>query len=297
VARKTEIQVGITVLVALGVLLWGVTWLKEVQLSRRVRVWHISFSQAGGLGRSDEVLVNGIRKGGVQAIHLAGDHVVVDLALSSEITLTDQCHVAVRNIGLMGEKVIAVDLKPTGNRYTERDTIPGIFESGMGEVMAGVGSSVDALDRVVASLDALAQRIDKNGDVDRTMANLRQASEDLAGSMKENRAQIHEIVTNFNATSKSLKSLTSDREAQYKRMLDSVERTTHNMEVLTTRLDSLRAAAQSVMDKADHGGGSAAKLLNDPKLYEEASGTLKALRELLEDLKANPKKYINVHVL
>jgi len=297
VARKTEIQVGITVLVAVGILLWGVTWLKEVQLSRRVRVWHVSFQQAGGLGKSDEVLVNGIRKGVVEGINLSGDHVVVDLALSSEITLTDQSHVAVRNIGLMGEKVIAVDLRPEGNRYTERDTIPGIFETGMGEVMAGVGSSVDALDRVVQSLDALAQRIDKNGDVDRTMANLRKASEDLAGAMKENRANIKEIVSNFDATSKSIKSLTSDREAEYKRMLDSVERTTHNMEVLTGRLDSLRASAQTLIDKADHGNGSAAKLLNDPKLYEEASGTLKALRELLEDLKANPKKYINVHVL
>ena len=296
-ARKTEIQVGITVLVGLGILLWGVTWLKEVQLSKRARVWHVSFSQAGGLGKSDEVLVNGIRKGAVQSINLAGDHVVVDLALSSEIMLTNESRVSIRNVGLMGEKVIAVDLRPEGERYTERDTIPGVFESGMGEVMAGMGSSVEAMDRVVQSLDALAQRLDKNGDVDKTMRNLRLATEDLAGAMHENRAQVKSIIANFGAASKTAKALTTDREEQYKRMIDSIDRTSHNIDVLTARLDSLRAVSQSLVNKLDHGSGSAAKLLNDAKLYDEASGTLKALRELLVDFKANPKKYINVRVL
>ena len=295
-SRKTEVQVGITVLVALGILLWGVTWLKELTVSRKVRVWHVSFSQAGGLGKSDEVLVNGIRKGTVDAIDLAGDHVVVNLALASEVTLTRDSRVAVRNVGLMGEKVIAVDLRVTGEPWTAQDTIPGRFESGIGEVMAGMGGSVDAMDRVVRSLDALAQRLDRNGDVDKTLVNLRKASDELAGAMKENRAQIREIVTNFDAASRTAKALTTDRETQYKHMLDSMERTTRNVEQLTDRLDSLRAVAQSLTNKLDHGTGSAAKLLNDPKLYEEARGSLKALKDFLEDLKANPKKYINVHV-
>ena len=296
-ARKTEIQVGITVLVALGILLWGVTWLKDLQLAHKVRVWHVAFSQAGGLGKSDEVLVNGIRKGAVQAINLAEDHVVVDLALSSEVQLTDQSRVAVRNVGLMGEKVIAVDLRPWGKKYTERDTVPGVFESGMGEVMAGMGSSVEAMDHVVRSLDALAERLDRNGDVDHTLLNLRKATEDLAGAMHENRIQLKQIVANLDAVTKTAKTLTTDREEQYKRTLDSVEHATHNMEQLTGRLDSLRAVAQSAINKVDHGTGSAAKLLNDPKLFDEVSATLKALRELLEDLKANPKKYLNVRVL
>lgn len=296
-ARKMEVQVGITVLVALGILLWGVTWLKEVQLAHKARVWHVAFAQAGGLGKSDEVLVNGIRKGVVQEIQLAGDHVVVDLALSSEIQLTDRSHVAVRNVGLMGEKVIAVDLRTEGNKYTERDTIPGVFESGMGEVMAGMGSSVEAMDRVVRSLDALAQRMDKNGDLDKTLRNLRLATDDLAGAMRENRAQVKQIVANFDAASKTAKALTTDREEQYKRVIDSIDHATHNLDLVTGRLDSLRAVSQSLVNKLDHGSGSAAKLLNDAKLYDEASATLKAMRELLEDFKANPKKYINVRVL
>src|SRR5215831_3936246 len=128
VSRAREIQVGVTVLVALGITLWGVTWLKQFSLAKRVRVWHVTFPQTGGLSSSDEVQVNGLRKGSVSRVSLVGDHVAVDLALASEITLTTESRVAIRNIGLMGEKVIAVDLRDSGVAYSARDTIAGIYE-------------------------------------------------------------------------------------------------------------------------------------------------------------------------
>jgi ABC-type transporter Mla subunit MlaD len=67
-SRTREIQVGITVLVALGITLWGVTWLKQFSLARKVRLWHVTFPQTGGLSTSDEVQVNGLRKGSVASV-------------------------------------------------------------------------------------------------------------------------------------------------------------------------------------------------------------------------------------
>src|SRR5262249_53102740 len=151
-SRTREIQVGITVLVALGITLWGVTWLKQFSLARQVRVWHVTFPQTGGLSTSDEVQVNGLRKGSVGSVALIGDHVAVDLALASDITLTRDCRVAVRNVGLMGEKVIAVDLHASGTPFGAGDTIPGIYEKGIPEVMAGVGGTIDAITELAAQL-------------------------------------------------------------------------------------------------------------------------------------------------
>jgi phospholipid/cholesterol/gamma-HCH transport system substrate-binding protein len=95
------------VLAAIVILILGVTWLKEFSLSNKVRVWHVRFPQAGGLGKSDEVQVNGIRKGSVSEMKLVGDEVLVDLALATDVTLTSDSRVSIRNVGLMGEKIIA----------------------------------------------------------------------------------------------------------------------------------------------------------------------------------------------
>jgi len=295
-SRTREIQVGITVLVALGVTLWGVTWLKQLTLARRVRVWHVTFPQTGGLSSSDEVQVNGLKRGSVQSVALVGDHVAVDLALTSDITLTSDCLVAVRNIGLMGEKVIAVDLRATGRPYTARDTIPGAYEKGIPEIVAGMGGTIDAITELAAQLKALADAIDKNGNLTQTLTNLHDTSEQLKAAVIENRVQLKQTLANFNAASKTAKALTTDRESELRHALESFERSAVSLERLTSRLDSLRATLQSVSGKVDRGDGSLGKLVNDPKLYDEAKATVTELKALIADIKANPKKYVNVRV-
>jgi phospholipid/cholesterol/gamma-HCH transport system substrate-binding protein len=291
-SRTREIQVGVTVLLALGITLWGVTWLKQLSLARRVRVWHVTFPQTGGLSTSDEVQVNGLRKGNVQSVALVRDHVSVDLALDSDITLTADSRVAVRNVGMMGEKVIAVDLHASGTPYTATDTIAGIYEKGLPEVMAGVGGTIDAITQLASQLQALANALDKNGNLTQTLTNLHDTSEELKAAVIENRAQLRLTIANFNATSRTVRSLTTDREADLRKALDSFERSATSLERLTLKLDSLRATLQSVSGKVDRGDGSLGKLVNDPRLYDEARQTVTELKALLADIKANPKKYV-----
>jgi phospholipid/cholesterol/gamma-HCH transport system substrate-binding protein len=296
VKRTTEIQVGVTVVAALAVLIWGVTWLREFKVGRKVRVWQVSFPQTGGLGPSDEVQVNGIRKGSVSTIDLAGDHVVVHLALERDIELTRDSRISIRNVGLMGEKVIAVDLSATGGAYTERDTVRGVFEPGMGEFMANAGPSFDAMNRVIVSLDRLASRLDREGELDRTIKNLRETSDELLQATRENRALLHETIRNARDASKSAKALTTDREPQIRQTIDALERGAKNFERLTVRMDSALAVAKQVGDKANRGDGTAALLLNDRKLYDDTRATLASLKELIEDMKKNPKKYVNLRI-
>ena len=294
--RRTEIQVGITVLAALAVLLWGVTWLKEFSIRSKVRLWTVHFTQTGGLGVSDEVQVNGIRKGAVQAMNLVGDHVIVKLALDSDVTLTEDSRVSIRNVGLMGEKVIAVDLRSSGRAYTERDTIPGHYEKGIPEVMAAMGDAVGTVQDLTRQLQAIADAMNKSGDFAGTMKNVRIASEELKLAVQQNRKALDLTVQNFAAASKTAKALTSDREEQLKKALDDFASAAEQLDRMATRLDSLRVSMQSVTGKIDRGEGSLGKLVNDDKLYVEAKASVTALRTLIEDIKANPKKYLKVEV-
>jgi phospholipid/cholesterol/gamma-HCH transport system substrate-binding protein len=284
------------VLLALGVLLWGVTWLKELTLAKRVRVWHVAFSQAGGLGKSDEVLVNGLRKGIVQSIGLAGDHVTVDLALSSEIALTEDSRVAIRNVGLMGEKVIAVDLRTTGKVWATTDTIPGVFESGMGEVMASMGGSVDVLNKMVTQMNKLSTMLSDQGEMGQTLRNFRDTSVDLKHAVEENRASIRSTLENFASTSRTVKALAVDKDAELRASIDHLSTTVKNMDMLTVRLDSLRVTVQSVTRKVDKGNGTLGKLINDDKLYADMTASVQTIKALLEDIKTNPKKYLTVKI-
>jgi phospholipid/cholesterol/gamma-HCH transport system substrate-binding protein len=278
------------------VLVWGVTWLREFKVGKKTNLWIVSFPQTGGLGPSDEVQVNGIRKGTVASIDLDGDHVVVHLALERDIVPTRDSRIAIRNIGLMGEKVIAVDLRATGEKWTDRDTIPGVFEPGIGEFVAQAGPTFDSMNRVIESLDRLATRLDRDGEVDKTLANLRQTSEELLKAMKENRALLNETMRNARDATKTVRNVTTGREEQLRQTLDGLERGARNFERLTARMDSVMVSTKQVADKMNNGNGTAAMLLNDRKLYDESRATLQSLKELIEDIKKNPKKYVDVSI-
>ncbi|MGH7730842.1 MAG: MlaD family protein, partial [Candidatus Eiseniibacteriota bacterium] len=262
-SRRTEIEVGLTVLVALGILLWGVTWLKEFQIQRSVKVWLVMFPQTGGLGPGDEVQVNGIRKGTVKAMHLTGDGVLVDLAIASDVTLTRDSRVTIRNIGLMGEKVIGVDLRSTGGAWSLQDTIPGGYEKGIPEVMGDVALTIEAVTQLSTRLASLIEATDKHGDLTGTLKNMRGVSAELQATIREARGSIKTTVDNFAATSKTTKALTTDREGQLGKAIDHFASAADKLDRLSGRLDSLRSVLQDVATKVDRGDGTVGKLVND----------------------------------
>lgn len=295
-SRKIEIQVGATVLVAVAILLWGVTWLKEFSLANKVNVWTVTFPRTGGLGRNDEVQVNGIRKGAVESMQLVGDHVVVRLALATDVTLTRDCSVAIRNVGLMGEKVIAVDLKTTGAAYTARDTIVGDYELGMPEIMARVGTTLDTITELTQNLHDISEVLVKKGELESTLKEFAATSRELRATVVENRAALRGTMQNFAAASRTAKALTTDREAELARSVDDFAKAASRMNTLSARLDSLSAVLASVSGKVDRGDGTLGRLVNDRQMYEDLNASVQSLRALIDDIKKNPKKYLHVSI-
>jgi len=291
-----EIAVGATVIAALVILVGGMYWLRDFSSSRDMRVWHVVFPQTGGLGRSDEVQVNGVRKGAVRSLELHGDRVHVDLALASDVQLTSDSRVAIRNVGLMGEKVIAVDLRLSGRTLTERDTIQGVFELGLGEVMTGMGSTITQVTDLAEELRSVAATLTKDGHLNQMIANFAATSEQLRSLVAENRSQLRSTLSDFSAAARTAKGLTADREAELRRALDQFTVAADNMATLSTRLDSLRASIQTITSKVEGGEGTLGKLVNDDQLYTDVNSSVQSLKTLIEDIKKNPKKYLNVSI-
>jgi phospholipid/cholesterol/gamma-HCH transport system substrate-binding protein len=279
-----------------AILVWGVVWLKELSVTRHQRVWRVHFPQTGGLAAADEVQVNGIRRGDVQKVDLVPDGVIVNLVLSSDLQLTRDCDVSIRNVGMMGEKVIAVTLRSTGDPYTERDTIRGVYEMGLPEVAAGLGGTVGSIATLATQLESVASTLSEDGNFTETLKNFRAASEDLRRMAADSRTSLKTITADLGATARTARTLTADREAELKRALDHFASSAEKLDRLSGRLDSLRASLQSVSGKLDRGQGTLGKLVNDDRMYDETRAAIGELKALIADIKANPKKYLTVKI-
>jgi len=295
-SRKTEIQVGVTVLVAIAVLLWGIAWMSTLAKAHAQRVWHVRFPQAGGLAEGNEAHVNGVRKGVVKSLRLEGDHVVADLALSKDVVLTRDSRVVIRSVSMMGDKVIAVDYRATGAPYSGRDTIPGVYEKGLPEVMSDVGQATGAISTIAVQLDSLAAAMNRGGGLGATVESFRRTSRELEQAVSENRAALRTTMDNFSAASTTAKSLFVDREARWQGALDHLATGAENLDRLSGRLDSLRASLQQTAGRLDRGEGTLGRLVQDERLYTELSASVRDLRALIRDIQARPRKYFKFSV-
>ena len=71
-------------------------------------------------------------------------------------------------------------------------------------------------------------------------------------------------------------------QADLKATLDKFEETADNL--------------SNMMAKIESGEGNLGKLINDDELYNNLEGTSKELNQLIEDIKLNPKRYLNISV-
>ncbi len=91
---------------------------------------------------------------------------------------------------------------------------------------------------------------------------------------------------------KAAQQLSRDINRNIVTLTEMMKRPTAKAEHLIERLDSLSTVLSMYM-KSD---GTVGKLLTSDELYEEIRQTNQSVRDLIEDLKENPKKYINIKV-
>lgn len=65
---------------------------------------------------------------------------------------------------------------------------------------------------------------------------------------------------------------------------------------LYDRLNAMSNRLDKVMAGLEQGQGTAGQMLKDGQLYENMNGTMSELKQLVQDIRANPRKFLNVRV-
>ena len=101
--KKAELKVGITVIVAVIILLWIIGWAKNINLNSAEKMLTISFQNVAGLVVGDFVSVQGIKEGYVKALRNENNFVLVDVSLSENVKLKKDAQFSIMMVDLMGE--------------------------------------------------------------------------------------------------------------------------------------------------------------------------------------------------
>lgn len=291
-----EIIIGASVLIALLALVFGINYLKGVNIFKAANYYYASYTNVTGLAQSAPVTLNGYKVGLVRDISYEYDnpgHVKVEISLDRQLLLPEGTS-AVIVTDMLGTSTIELKMGTSPNLLEVGSKIAGVEGSGLmdkvsTELMPSIMQIAPHIDSLVVALTAVAadpalvssvKRLDAiMANLEATTTQLNRAVPALLKNTNATMANVSEISANISQVSKTLAVLSDDLKNL---PLDS---TVNNLKNITTNLDEATSKLNST-------NSSLGLLLNDPGLYHNLNNSAAHVDSILIDLKKQPKRYI-----
>ncbi len=282
--RKTEIKVGITVLIALLLFIWLFGWAKNITLHSDRQTITVRFDNVAGLESGDVVMVSGVRKGYVDKVSINGNEVHVMLSLDKEVVLKEDAVFGISMLDLMGGKKI--DIKPgISEKIIDYSQIPnGIFYADISAVMAMLGSVQTDLISIIKEVQVTLKSMNSfltdetfNNDIRASLHNLKNISVKMNIMIDENRKQMNNLITNSAEIANEVSTLLTENRENIESSMSELETLLKNTNEF---LDKMNALVDETTEKRNNLG----QIMYDEKMMEDIALTLKQVKELTKIL-------------
>ena len=304
-----EIKAGLIALLAIVGFVILFQFMKGKSLFTTDNIFFAKFDNVEGLAASNPVSINGLKVGQVDQIIPVTDkdgkiHFVVKVTIDDGFEFSKKSTIEIFEPGLMSGKEMRVNLAYGQPMAKDGDTLSGSFTlSMMNNISSQVGPVKDQLQIVLKRVDSLtnnANQILNDGNkaeikallinFNRTVASFEGTSRQTNALLANNDPRVQKVLDNANLATLSAKT-TIDK---YGRVADEVD-----VQKLNKTIDKLSVTADKlngVVSGIQNGEGSLGKLTKDEQLYNNLNTSAENLNKLIEDLKANPKRYLNFSV-
>ncbi len=293
-----EIKTAILVLAAILLFIWGYSFLKGRDLLTSYRTFYVQYDNVEGLVSSAPVTINGFIVGKVNSIEILDKtgKLQVELQVKSDFPISKTSIASIYEPGLIGGKQIMITPNLDDKTIAESGaTLGGSIKPGLTSLVAERLTPLqEKVEKMVVSADVLLKNVNSILDsktkenlkssianLDETLAEFSVASKSVNEILAENKGKINGMMSNFDKASEN-----------FSKISDSISKVNINKTV--KKLEQTLANVDKIMNDVQSGNGTMGKLMKDESLYNNFTKTSKELELLLQDLRLNPTRYVNV---
>lgn len=304
-----EIKAGLIAVVAIISFVLLYQFMKGKSLFSTDNEFFANFDNVEGLEPSSPVSINGLKVGQVDKITPIADetgkyHFVIRVLVDNAYKFSRKSTIEIFEPGLMSGKQVRINLQYGGDLAKDGDTLSGAYKpSMMSSISSQIGPVKDQVEVVLKRVDSLMLNANAITDarnqaeirallmnLNRTVASFESTSRQTNQLLANNDPRVQRVLDNANLATQSAKTAIDN----YGRIAEEVD-----VQKLNNTIDKLSLTADqlnNVIAGINNGKGSLGKLTQDEELYKNLNNTAENLNKLVEDLKANPKRYLNFSV-
>lgn len=295
-----ELKIGIVAIITLAFLIWGVNFLKGIDIFKSTDTYYSKYDNIDGLIESGIVYLRGFKIGNVSEIkfdtHGSGK-IIVRYSIKERVKIPENSVFLIYSSSMVsGIKDIKLILGD-GTKYCQSgDTVPGDLDRGLEAIIDPVReqtmATISKIDTIIGSLaqilnaekvteiqktighiDHVSASLDRNlsegGALDNSFDNLAAITENL----KQSNDEMKEIISNFKDVSDSIS------DSQLKSAIANANATLHSTSQMLARVEA--------------GEGTLGKLVHNDSLYMNLKKVSESLDLLLNDFREHPKRYVH----
>jgi len=307
---SNETKVGALTAVSIALLFLGFNLLKGKDIFSSGKTIYAVYSQVNGLQPSNAVQVNGLVVGNVASLDVmdkSAGKILVTISIKKKIDIP---HNSVARItsDLLGSKAVQIDFGNANDYLKNGDTIYAAVDGSITDALkqqlqplvAKLEVTLGSVDSVLMTVNSIFDPTTKGNlrdaiaNLNVTMDNFSRTSASLNRMLDPNTGSVGRTFNNFESISGNLK----NNNDKITGILNNAEKTTSalangNLDKTLLDLQNMAAQLNATVAKLNSTDGTAGLLLNDKKVYNNLQTSLGSLNKLLEDLKANPKRYVH----
>ncbi len=303
---SNETKVGILTIFSLTALILGFNFLKGKDVFTKRTKIYAEFKDLGSLSKSNEVKINGYVIGSVYAIDvkdkdMSGIVATINLTQSVNIPKDSKALISTPLVGssyIVIEKGTSTDFMKPGDTLTTRVDI-GILDDVKAQLtptLTKVRGALDTLNLVLNNVNKLLGPDNRNN-IQQTLANLNKASNALDGLLDNQTGPLAKTLNNANAFTEELKKNSENINATIANAKTASDKLAAlELQPTIDSLNSTISTLKSVATRISNGDGTLGALINDKSVYNRLNNAILAAEILMDDLRAHPKRYVNLSI-
>lgn len=320
---RNEITVGALTIISVVILILGYNYLKGNDVFKKTEKYLISFDNVTGLYKANAVVINGHEIGRVSDIYLdknsAQNKILVEISLPGDVNIPENSKFSLASMDLLGKKGISVEvgdskqfLKPGVIYFGEKnvDFIQSLTEQ-LDPIKNKTESLMTSLDTMLKDVhDAIGSG--ENNQLKKTLTQLNTTLskanvviEDVSSIISNEKQHIESLIANAEGTISNANTLTkklADNSEKIDKILADIEQFSGKVSKieLEATINSAREALDEVnllLQSVNAGEGTLGKIAKDENLYGRVDSAISSLNFLLQDLQANPKRYVSFSLI
>lgn len=292
-----EVKTAVLAIVAIALVIFGYNFMKGQNIFDSNRDFYAVYDNVNGLSTSADVTINGLKVGSISDINFLNQkgRVIVKFTVNSDFKFSNKSKVTIYTDGFISGKSLKITPDYTGDLARSGDTLQSNVEMEFVESLSHrVEPMEEKLENALVGIDSLVSSLNEVLDSDgrkelketlthlsTTVEHLSNASKGVDELLTRNSGTLDSMITNMDNASQNI--------SQFSDSLAQIE-----VQPMLQSVDSALVNIQTVTAKLAAGQGTMGKLLGDDKVYDNLDGATLQLEELIQDIKLNPGRYVNL---